>query len=170
MTENESSPSCSLSTVMLNSSRMLCILSRYFASSFSFSRSIRIEEYPFLPVILEISRRFSYESAFLTMRVPGFSGSNVLLILIGIPHWLTGLTASSWRTSAPLSASSLSSLYIITGTLSGCFTMRGSAISSPGTSVQFSYKSAFAADAIIAPVMSDPPLEKVTTSPVSFEP
>ncbi len=58
----------------------------------------------------------NYESA-------RFSGSNIALDI----DWnstlaLTGLTASSWRTTAPLKAQKLlSSLYIITGTLSGCF-------------------------------------------------
>ena len=43
---------------------------------------------------------------------------------------------------------------------SGFFTMRGSAIKNPETSVQFSYKSTFPFFATIDPVTSEPPLEK----------
>ena len=43
--------------------------------------------------------------------------------------------------------------------------MRGSAANTESTSVKFSYTSAFTAAARIAPVMSEPPRGKVTTSP-----
>ena len=49
----------------------------------------------------------------------------------------------------------------------GSFTIRGSAIKKPDTSVQFSYKSAQAHFATIEPVISLPPLEKALIRPDS---
>ena len=49
-------------------------------------------------------------------------------------------------------------------------TLRGSAIKNPETSVQFSYRSACTAKATRDPVISDPPLEKVTIVPSFFAP
>ena len=48
--------------------------------------------------------------------------------------------------------------------------MRGSAMRSPDTSVQFSYKSAFSARARIAPVISEPPRENVLIDPSGIAP
>ena len=94
----------------------------------------------------------------------------VFLILIGIQACLTGKIASSGRTDAPIYASSLSSLYVIVVITSGLLIILGSAIKNPDTSVQFSYKSTFAAFATIEPVTSEPPLEKVLTLPSEYAP
>ena len=100
-----------------------------------------------------------------TMRVPGASGSFVFLILIGMPAFLTGKTASSWSTDAPIYESSLSSLYVTTLIGCGLSMILGSATRQPETSVQFSYMLARHAFDTIEPVISEPPLEKVTTFP-----
>ena len=52
----------------------------------------------------------------------------------------------------------------------GFFTILGSALNIPETSVQFSYKSALTDRAIIEPVTSDPPLEKVLMLPSGIAP
>ena len=49
-------------------------------------------------------------------------------------------------------------------------TILGSAIMNPSTSVQFSYTSASTARAMIDPVMSEPPREKVRTLPSGMAP
>ena len=56
---------------------------------------------------------------------------------------------------------------MIQGPCIGCglATIRGSAMSRPETSVQFSYKSAMIARAAMAPEISEPPREKVLTLP-----
>ena len=53
---------------------------------------------------------------------------------------------------------------------SGSFTMRGSAMRKPETSVQFSYTSASSAAAASAPVMSLPPRVKVLMLPSGMAP
>ena len=98
-----------------------------------------------------------------TIHVPSSLGLLVFLILIGIPAERTGKIASSWSTDAPMYESSLSSLYVIISIPTGFSTIRGSATRKPDTSVQFSYTSALIAPAIIEPVISDPPREKVMT-------
>ena len=91
-------------------------------------------------------------------------------MFIGIPAFLTGKTASSCNTEAPIYDNSLSSLYVISLICMGFSTILGSAIRNPDTSVQFSYKSALMLAATRAPVTSDPPLEKVTIFPSGSEP
>ena len=49
-------------------------------------------------------------------------------------------------------------------------TIRGSAIMNPSTSVQFSYSLACTARAMMDPVMSDPPREKVRMDPSGMAP
>ena len=106
-------------------------------SLFILSFSILITDIPFLPAIPVII--CSHGSAVSeTIIVPLSCGQFVFLIFTGIPAALTGKIASSCKTVAPMYANSLSSAYVIVLIGLGLFTILGSQIKNPLTSVQFS--------------------------------
>ena len=105
-----------------------------------------------------------------TIMVPGSSGQLVLRMFRGMPFSFTGRMESSWRTEAPMKASSRSSAKVIWGMGLGSLTILGSAIRMPDTSVQFSYTSASTAAAASAPDISLPPRDMTLILPVAERP
>ena len=76
------------------------------------------------------------------MSEPGFSGANVFLIQIGIRFSTAGAIVCGWITFAPKYASSIASLYESESMTVASGTRRGSALSTPSTSVQITISSA----------------------------
>ena len=99
------------------------------------------------------------------MSVPGFSGANVLRIQIGMP-WLTaGAMVCGWITFAPKYASSIASLYESESMIVASGTRRGSALSTPSTSVQITISAASSKAPKIEAEKSLPSRPSVVCSP-----
>ena len=79
---------------------------------------------------------------FSQISVPAFSGANVLRIQIGMPLRTAGAIVCGWMTLAPKYASSIASLYESESMTFASGTRRGSALSTPSTSVQMWISSA----------------------------
>ncbi len=68
--------------------------------------------------------------------VPALSAANVFLIQIGMRFCTAGAIVDGWITLAPKYASSIASLYESASMTCASGTSRGSALSTPSTSVQ----------------------------------
>ena len=89
-------------------------------------------------------------SALVEISVPGASGLNVFLIRIGMRFATAGAIVAEWSTFAPKYDSSIASSYVICGRTNADGTTRGSALSTPSTSVQISMTDAPSAAPTIA--------------------
>ena len=74
--------------------------------------------------------------------VPGRSAANVFLIQIGMRFCTAGAMVAGWMTLAPKYASSIASLYESVAITCASGTSRGSALSTPSTSVQITISQA----------------------------
>ena len=92
----------------------------------------------------------SLSSARREINVPGAAGLNVFLIRIGIRFATAGAIVAECSTFAPKYESSIASSYVICGSTNADGTIRGSALSTPSTSVQISMSDAPTAAPTIA--------------------
>ena len=95
---------------------------------------------------------FPSSTALREMSVPGASGLNVFLMRIGMRLATAGAIVEECNTFAPKYDSSIASSYVICGSTNAAGTTRGSALSTPSTSVQISMREAPTAAPIIAAV------------------
>ena len=102
--------------------------------------------------------------------VPGASGRNVLRTWIGTPAASAGAIVGGKRTLAPKCAISAASAYVMSGIGNASSTSRGSAVSTPSTSVQISMRSAPRAAPRRLAVRSDPPRPSVVGRPSASAP
>ena len=96
---------------------------------------------------------------------PGFSGAKVLRIQIGMPRPTAGAMVCGWITLAPKYASSMASLYDSESMTLASGTRRGSADSTPSTSVQMWISAASSSEPKIEPEKSLPLRPSVVCTP-----
>ena len=109
----------------------------------------------------------SLESGFAQISEPGFCGANVLRIQIGMPRPTAGAIVCGWITLAPKYASSMASLYDSESMTLASGTRRGSADSTPSTSVQMWISLASSSEPKIEPEKSLPLRPSVVCTPLA---
>ncbi len=109
-----------------------------------------------MPSIVVMPFTMSCDSGFAQISVPGFSGANVLRIQMGIERPTAGAIVCGWMTFAPKYASSIASLYDSESITCAFGTRRGSAESTPSTSVQMWISAASSSAPKIEPEKSLP--------------
>ena len=107
----------------------------------------------------------SLESGFAQISEPCFSGAKVLRIQIGMPRPTAGAIVCGWMTFAPKYASSMASLYDSESMTLASGTRRGSADSTPSTSVQMWISAASSSEPKIEPEKSLPLRPSVVCTP-----
>ena len=99
------------------------------------------------------------------MRVPGCEGLKVLRAMMGMPWVNAGAIVCGWITLAPKYASSIASLYESASITCASGTSRGSALSTPSTSVQITISPASSSEPKIEAEKSLPLRPSVVCSP-----
>ena len=107
----------------------------------------------------------SLEVGWAQISEPGFSGAKVLRIQIGMPRPTAGAMVCGWMTLAPKYASSMASLYDSESMTLASGTRRGSADSTPSTSVQMWISVASSSEPKIDPEKSLPLRPSVVCTP-----